>query len=143
MAPSSEDLVTAMIGAGCRMTPQRRAILDYLAGRADHPSAGQIHRGLSATVPSLSVATVYNTLATLVDLGLLREIEFAGVDNRYDTNLGPHINLVCLRCGSIEDFEHEARVPSLRIQAELGFETKETRVEARGICARCLGNTGE
>jgi Fur family peroxide stress response transcriptional regulator len=136
-ARSPNQMIEAFRTTGRRMTPQRRAILSYLAGRTDHPSARKIYRTLSPREPSLSLATVYNTLAVLVDLGLVREIEFEAVDNRYDTNLAPHLNLVCVRCGSILDFEHGLPVSPDTIQAELGFEVVDVRLEYRGFCAAC------
>ena len=101
MIHTRDDIVAALRAAGRRITPQRMAIVEYLAGRSDHPSARQIHHDLEDRMPSVSVATVYNTLASLVELGLLREVEFESADNRYDTNLAPHINLVCTACGAI------------------------------------------
>ena len=133
--------------SGRRITPQRRAILGYVAGRSDHPSARQIHRGLSSRLPRPSLATVYNTLTALVELGLVREVDFEATDNRYDTNLEPHINLVCVRCGSICDVDHDLPIPPETIRSELGFEAVDFRIEYRGFCSRCrasgIADTGE
>lgn len=81
---------------------------------------------------------VYNTLATLVDLELIREIEFEGTDNRYDTNLAPHMNLVCTACGAIIDVDQRLPVSPDMIRRSHGFEVVVLRIECRGICARCL-----
>ncbi len=89
----------------------------------------------------MSLATVYNTLATLVELGLLKELEFEAEDNRYDTNVSPHINLVCTSCGEISDFERRPPVSSDEIRKALGFETTGIRMEYQGICARCRSET--
>lgn len=137
MAESRQELVAAMRQAGRRITVQRRAVLEYLADRSDHPSAGQIYRDLAPRVASLSLATVYNTLTALVEMGLLREIEFAVADNRYDTNLTPHINLVCVRCDSITDLDQPLPVSTEDIEARLGFKAVEFRIEYRGLCSRC------
>jgi Fur family peroxide stress response transcriptional regulator len=136
-ALSQEDMIATFKGSGRRMTPQRRAIIDYLAGRTDHPSARQIFQHLSPTLSSLSLATVYNTLAALVDLELIREVEFEAADNRYDTNVAPHLNLVCTRCGTITDVAHELPIPPETIRSELGFEVSDFRLEYRGSCAAC------
>ena len=134
---SQGEMMAAFEASGRRITPQRRAILGYVAGRSDHPSARQIHRGLSSLLPRPSLATVYNTLAALVELGLIREVDFEATDNRYDTNLAPHINLVCVRCGSIGDIDHDLPVPPAAIRSELGFEAVYFRIEYRGHCATC------
>jgi len=131
------DIVAALRAAGRRITPQRMAIVEYLAGRSDHPSARQIHRELEVRSSGVSLATVYNTLASLVELGLLREVGFESADNRYDTNLAPHINLVCTVCGTIVDLDHDPPMSAREIRNRVGFETTEIRMESRGICKSC------
>lgn len=136
-ALSRDDMNAAFRKSGRRMTPQRRAIVEHLACRIDHPSARQIYNHLSSRLSSLSLATVYNTLAVLVRLGLIREIEFEAADNRYDTNLAPHLNLVCVRCRSIQDVKLELPVAPETIRGEFGFEVHDVRFEFRGVCAAC------
>jgi Fur family peroxide stress response transcriptional regulator len=136
-ALSRDDMTAAFKRSGRRMTPQRRAIIGHLAGRTDHPSARQIYAHLSPRLSSLSLATVYNTLATLVGQGLIREVDFEAADNRYDTNLAPHLNLVCIHCGTITDVHHELPLPRETIRVELGFEVVDSRFEYRGFCAAC------
>ncbi|MCK5426958.1 MAG: transcriptional repressor, partial [Thermodesulfovibrionia bacterium] len=47
---------------GIKLTPQRIAILNYLSGITTHPSAEQIYKAVSKEFPTMSFATVYNTL---------------------------------------------------------------------------------
>ncbi len=140
-ATSKDDMAAALGEAGLRVTRQRQAIIDCLAGRNDHPSARRIYRDLERADTRLSLATVYNTLATLVELGVLAEMEFEGSDNRYDTNLTPHLNLVCTGCGAIADLVSELPAEPSAVRGEVGFETTGYRLEYRGICARCRART--
>ena len=119
------------------MTRQRHSIIEYLAGRDDHPSARQVFSALQAAESQMSLATVYNTLATLVELGFLREMEFEAEDNRYDTNVSPHINLVCSACGDITDVDRKPPISAEEIRTALGFETTSIRMEYQGVCASC------
>jgi Fur family peroxide stress response transcriptional regulator len=130
-------IVAALRSAGRRITLQRMAILEHLAGRSDHPSARQIHNELEDLKVHVSLATVYNTLASLVELGLLKEVEFESVDNRYDTNLASHINLVCTSCGAIVDVDHEPPLSAREIQDRTGFDTSEIKIEYCGTCKSC------
>jgi Fur family peroxide stress response transcriptional regulator len=134
---SKEQIVTAVQASGRRMTRQRSAIIEYLDGRDDHPSARQIFAAVQTGESQMSLATVYNTLATLVELGLLKEMEFETGDNRYDTNLSPHINLVCTACGVITDFDRRPPVSTNEIRRVLGFDTTGIRMEYQGVCAQC------
>ena len=137
MAHTRDHMIETLRDAGYRLTRQRVTIINCLAGRDDHPSAREIYRGLPRSSPRTSLATVYNTLRTLVELGLIREMDFEAVDNRYDTNVGPHINLVCTMCGEITDFDHELPVSPEEIRGRLGFEAVDCRMEYRGVCAHC------
>jgi Fur family peroxide stress response transcriptional regulator len=122
---------------GYRITKQRRAIVEYLACRTDHPSAQQIYRDLQPDYSFISLATVYNTVNTLVNLGLIKELDFEHSENRYDTNLNPHINLVCTSCGTITDYLLDLPVSYKTIQSKHGFTIEDYRMEYRGICRSC------
>ena len=119
------------------MTRQRQAIIECLAARNDHPSARQVFSAVRSGESRASLATVYNTLATLVELGFLEELEFESGDNRYDTNVSPHINLVCTACGVITDFDRKPPVSIEEIRKVLGFSTTAIRMEYQGVCAHC------
>lgn len=136
---TQEEMFDALKSGGGRITGQRKAIVEYLAGRTDHPSARQIYEAVHEYEPNLSLTTVYNTLGTLVGKGLIREIEFNEVENRFDTNLSPHANLVCSGCGLIIDFDQSLPVSTSEVLHKTGFEAKEFRVEYRGLCAVCRG----
>lgn len=136
---TARQMEDALRAGGGRITRQRRAILVFLAGRRDHPSVRQIYRALRRRESDLSRATVYNTVRRLVETGVLRAIGFEAGDNRFDTNLAPHLNLICTACGTIDDLEHELPVTPAEVERRLGFVATEYRVEVRGTCARCLG----
>jgi Fur family peroxide stress response transcriptional regulator len=137
MRKSKDAILRELKKAGYRMTKHRRTIIDFIAERQDHPSVRQIYNKIKINDPGISLATVYNTLNLLVELKLLKEIDFEESDNRYDTNLAPHLNLVCTICGSIIDFEYDIPVTPDVVQAKKGFVTKEYRMEYRGICNNC------
>ncbi|MCB9152700.1 MAG: transcriptional repressor [Caldilineae bacterium] len=101
----SEKLQHALRSAGYRMTPQRLAICDVLAASDDHPTPYVVYERVRVQVPTVSVATVYNTLGALRDLGAIVEIGLGRSEAHYEPNLAPHANLICLQCGRISDFE--------------------------------------
>lgn len=129
-------MLHALKEAGFRLTQQRKAIIEFVAEREDHPSARQIFEALKAKT-DISFATIYNTLETLVKIDLLKEIDFEHNENRYDTNLIPHLNLVCIQCGSIQDVEFKLPVTPQQVMADTKFTTTSYRLEYMGICAKC------
>ena len=138
-AVPQERLIQALREAGLRLTPQRLAICRYLAATDTHPTTREIYRALKPEYPSLSLATVYNTLSALVELGAIHALGDAGDDTtHYDADIEPHINLVCVRCHRIFDLPHGA-VAELEQQAaeQTGFRIFGARVVYYGLCPEC------
>ncbi|MFO7736833.1 MAG: Fur family transcriptional regulator, partial [Desulfatiglandaceae bacterium] len=102
---SEEELKEVLRTSGCRITRQRSAILRYIASTDTHPSARRVFEEARKAFPGLSLATVYNTLETLARMGLVKVMDFQATDNRHETNVYPHINLICTMCGAIHDFD--------------------------------------
>lgn len=124
---------------GYRLTPQRMAIFRALAESDRHPSAYDLYEQLKADYPMLGLATVYKTLELLEEMG---EVTLTGVGdgNRYEPNRHPHVNLVCTRCGRIQDLL-DPLVEQLQSQVSLrsGFNIQGARVEYYGVCPACQG----
>jgi Fur family peroxide stress response transcriptional regulator len=129
----------ALQRAGLRLTPQRRAVCEYLAAASDHPSPYQVFADITQAHPEISRATVYNTLNTLQQLGAIVELSFGADHTHYDTNPEPHINLICLRCHTIEDYAGSLPLAELSgsILHETGFQTAAAKVDLIGFCALC------
>lgn len=124
--------------AGIKLTHQRLEIFREVAQTHEHPDAETIFRAVQQRVPTVSLDTVYRTLWTLHDLGLVTTLGPQRGAVRFDANLEPHHHYVCERCGSIRDFEsHELsalRMPDAvrRLGSVVG-----AHVEVRGICSPC------
>jgi Fe2+ or Zn2+ uptake regulation protein len=119
------------------MTRQRRIILQHLSEHEGHPSASQIFQDLTKVEPKVGVATVYNTLGVLTRLGYLKVLEFDSHENRYETNLEPHINLICRSCGKILDMPNSWPLEETVAENMQGFSVSDTRFECYGQCPAC------
>lgn len=121
---------------GIKLTPQRLAILDFLDGNTAHPSVEEIYREVSGRFPTMSVATVYNTLEALAERGSVLALTIDPQKKRYDPNTQHHHHLICTRCKKIEDVhaDFDLAVPGIR---ENGFELKGSHVEFYGLCPQC------
>lgn len=136
---SDKTLVGKLKRAGLRVTPQRLAIYRALVSTDVHPSAQTVFAQLQHSLPSLSQATVYNTLQTLASHGLIQRMGEVGDGAvRYDGNPIPHVNLVCTVCYEIMD-EYQISVADIteQVAARSGFEARDVRVTLYGICAHC------
>jgi Fur family peroxide stress response transcriptional regulator len=86
-----------------KLTPQRIAVYNYLKSSTEHPSAETIYKSLQELYPTMSLATVYKALKTLVEIGLVQEINVGEGNFRYDGNVCAHPHIQCLSCGKVDD----------------------------------------
>ncbi|MHA1136910.1 MAG: Fur family transcriptional regulator [Candidatus Thorarchaeota archaeon] len=138
MLSSREEIAETIRKSGHRATSQRIVIYEALWKAGSHPNVSDIHKYASKTDPTISLATVYKNLQLFSEIGLVREMGFRDGSTRYDPDVDFHINLVCNKCGSIEDFDcvsFEEIVPNLRQRA--GFEVLSHNFEVRGLCSEC------
>lgn len=133
------DYLNALKNGGYRITDQRRAVCDYLARTESHPTPSEVFAQVSAGHPEISRATVYNTLNALRDLGAIVEISVGGDHTHYDTNPEPHVNLVCLRCGDVDDYAGDVPLDALyaTVRSQTGFQAVSAQVQMVGFCGEC------
>lgn len=132
------NLTNALQQGGYRLTPQRLAICRHLAASREHPSPGQVYESVRDEQPAVSLATVYNTLEILRDLGQIIEIPSGAEGVRYETDLSPHANLICMQCGCIVDLPLDclsAAEAAIRMVSD--FELRRLRVDGFGRCSAC------
>jgi len=108
LRPNREGIAKRFKGAGLKFTHQRLAIYEAVASTVTHPSVDAIYARVKDADPMLSLNTVYTTLETLKELGLVREMRFLDAAARYDANVEDHHHVICLGCREIEDFEDPA-----------------------------------
>lgn len=124
--------------ANIRITPQRRAILEFMIEHRVHPTADEIYRALADRFPNMSVATVYNNLRLFVRLGFVQELNYGDASSRFDFGSQHHYHAICNKCGKIVDFFYPGLEDVEMAAGKLtGFEIEEHRLEVYGICPEC------
>lgn len=99
---------------GLRPTAQRMVIADFLLHTHSHPTADEVLAAVEKSLPcALSRATVYNTLNSLVDAGVIREVLTDPGKTRYDANISEHHHFVDSKTGQVLDVPGEL-VPKLK-----------------------------
>ncbi|MGQ9645880.1 MAG: Fur family transcriptional regulator [Thermodesulfobacteriota bacterium] len=128
--------------SGLKLTPQRLAILDYLDGNKTHPSAEEVYKAVSKKFPTMSLATVYNTLMVLKQRGLIRELTMDPAKMRYDPQPAAHHHLICVDCRKIVDIHTRFRIHLPEMERE-GFEIVGNHIEFYGRCSKCKNKKHE
>lgn len=92
---------------GLKVTAHRMVIAEALMQTQRHPTADEVYQRVQSMLPAISRATVYNTLNTLVESGLVRAVSTEPGVTRYDANLEAHHHFVDTRTGQIYDIPWE------------------------------------
>ncbi len=119
---------------GMRVTRQRLAILLALADAEDHPSAEDLLVRSRRYDASVSLATVYRTLAVLEQRGTVLRNEFEGSGARFELANAPHHDhLIDLDTGDVVEFRSD-KIERLQaeIATELGYELVHHRLQLYG-----------
>lgn len=133
-----QQFITACRSARLKVTHQRTEIYRHLLVRADHPSAETLHKRMLATLPSISLDTVYRTLATLEQHGLVTRIQTAESQARFEAAYKPHHHLICSRCKQVMDFHWPAIVSiDLPAIADQWGQIESKTIVMYGVCKNC------
>ena len=134
-----DGLLARLKSTGHRITPQRLAIIKILIDSREHPSVEQIYRQVQKDFTTTSLATVYNTLERLKEMGEVLELPFSGGSHYDGRNPRPHPHLVCTVCGAIEDLDIDLGPAAEEVAAKRGYADVHHRLEFYGVCPRCQG----
>jgi Fur family peroxide stress response transcriptional regulator len=118
------------------------AILDYLEGNTEHPSADDIYQAVLKKFPMISFATVYTTLAALRKKGKLLELTADPDKKHYDPETKSHSHLLCDSCKRIFDIPVEYTLV-LPENIKRNFTITTSHIEFHGICPECKKNGAE
>ncbi len=122
------------------VTAQRLAIAEVVLSAERHLSAEDIAAEVTARGRHVGTATVYRTIDTLLESGLIVERDFGEGFRRFEParDIPNHEHLVCSVCGKVEEFRDERLERMTTIVAESrGFARQSHRLVIHGVCADC------
>jgi Fe2+ or Zn2+ uptake regulation protein len=140
-------MLAGVRASGLKLTPQRIAIVREIAADPTHPTAQELFERLRPTLPTMSFATVYNTLDALASAGLCAALSLSPGASRFDPNMRAHYHAVCDRCGLVRDVPADAERPEEPAvlsapNAAPGFRVRAVERIYRGLCADCARSPG-
>jgi Fur family peroxide stress response transcriptional regulator len=128
-----DALAQRLADSGLRSTPQRELIYRVLLDKRDHPTADQVFTRVKAELPGISLATVYNCLETLVQCGLVKQVNLERAPTRYCPNLHPHAHFHDERTGATHDIDLPPSILSeLHAVLPPGYEAAGVEITFRG-----------
>jgi Fur family transcriptional regulator, peroxide stress response regulator len=138
MKISLENLSNRLKEQHISVTPQRLEILKTIVSRYDHPSADNIYQEVRKNLPMISFNTVYKTLETFCQLGLIIKVNPLHEVARYDGNTSPHTHMICTHCHTVQDLHwhwpDEIKLPN---PSAMNFKVDCVAVHLFGLCQDC------
>ncbi|MBE7515257.1 MAG: transcriptional repressor [Chloracidobacterium sp.] len=116
-------------------------MLSVIRESHDHLTANEVFSEAKAKLPTISFATVYNSLRFLKDTGHIAELQFGNGASRYDRTTVRHDHAICTGCGKLVDID--MKVSGEMIEAasrQCGFEPESLEFTLRGKCPECAHN---
>jgi Fur family ferric uptake transcriptional regulator len=135
------DVPARLRASGLRWTPQRRALVEVLAGTTGHVTGAELVERCRERDPGTIPSTVYRTLDVLEELGIVAHAH--GVDGREEFHVLPaaeHGHLHCTNChGAWEVDAGEARQLVAALERSRGFRVQLSHLSISGLCSECRG----
>ena len=135
MNTNMEELLLTLSQKGIQPSIQRLKILEALSAERNHPNASMLYERLVREMPTISKTTIYNTLNTFSEKGLISQLTITPDEVRYDGETRPHHHFLCKACGAILDVEVRCEVAA-RLEIE-GHSIDEVHGYFRGDCRDC------
>ena len=136
---TTDVLAQKLSDSGLRATPQREVVFNTLLNKRDHPTADEVYARVRHDMPTISLATVYNCLETLVQCNLVRAVNFERGPTRYCPNLRPHAHFHDEQTGATYDIDLPANVLE-KVNAVLpqGYDASSVEIIFRGKAANSI-----
>jgi Fe2+ or Zn2+ uptake regulation protein len=123
------------------LTRQRETVLDVILSSHEHLTANEVFAEAKSKLPTISFATVYNSLRFLKDAGHIAEIQFGNGASRFDKCTHRHDHALCTSCGKLVDIEMEIPADIVKRAAKYSnFRPETLEFTLRGLCPQCSSN---
>jgi Fur family peroxide stress response transcriptional regulator len=133
-----DEMIARLHECDFRLTAQRMELVRLVASSEDHPNAIQLYNKVSERFPTMSLATVYKTLALLKKEDQVLEIDLHD-ESHYDGNRpDPHPHLVCTNCNRIVDGDFNLPQEAIQhLEVASGYQIHHPKVIFFGVCPEC------
>jgi Fur family transcriptional regulator, peroxide stress response regulator len=120
------------------LTRQREVVLQVIRDEKEHLTANEVFDKAKQLLPSISFATVYNSLRYLKEAGHIAEISFGNGAARFDSMTSRHDHAICTKCGKLVDMELDLPAELVALAAEYSrFQPESLELTLRGLCPDC------
>lgn len=123
---------------GIKASYPRTRIYEHISALSDYPTATMVYNDLTSAIPSLSKATVYNTLNLFVEKNIIRAINIESKETRYTIrNTQNNTNFKCKECNKLIDFFFNMDEEISKLPSMMGCDIHNLQVNLKGVCEEC------
>lgn len=143
MAYTASALKAELNERGWRMTPQREIMLETFQHlpKGEHLSAEDLRDVLKEEGEQVSLSTIYRNLKLMARMGILRELELAEGQKRYEINQPSphhHHHLICVRCNKTIEFKNDSVLKAgARTAKKSGYQLLDCQLTIHAVCPTC------
>lgn len=119
-----------------KATPQRIAIMRLMQERG-HISIEDLYAAIRQKFASISLATLYKNIHTMMGVQLVREVKMPGQKAKYEIEKAPHAHILCTECGEFKDIEVDSEQLLKKAVDESGYKANEVAIVISGTCPEC------
>jgi len=119
-----------------KATPQRVAIIE-LMDHSGHISIDELYRDIRKKFVSISLATLYKNIHSMMSANLIREVKISGQKDKYEMEKASHAHIVCKACGELKDVPFD---PALLMEETIkisDYRADEVSIVISGVCPKC------
>jgi Fur family ferric uptake transcriptional regulator/Fur family peroxide stress response transcriptional regulator len=120
------------------LTRQRGVVLEVVRASDDHLTASEVYEAARKLLPTISYATVYNSLRYLKETAAIKEITFGNGASRFDKETLRHDHAICSECGKLVDIDLPETVDLMTAAARRSrFKPESIHLTLVGRCPDC------
>lgn len=145
LQPGAETMscLETLKSRGCRLTPQRRLIIEIIHDAGSHLTAEEIINHVQKRMPGVNKSTIYRTLELLEQYNCVIRSE---KDDRFiyhHAEDGHHHHLVCTNCGATIECNEDLFAPlEKRLAETYRFKVEFQHMVIPGLCPSCQIKNG-
>lgn len=119
-----------------KATPQRIAIIEFMQ-YSGHISIDELFSLIRQKFASISLATLYKNIHTMMEVSLIREVKVPGMKSKYEIEKKPHAHALCKKCGELIDIPFDSTQLLKNTAQESNYIADEVSIVISGICPKC------
>jgi len=130
------DFVASLKANNLKVTPQRLTIIEELY-KNGHMNIDELYVNLKKKFPSISLATIYKNINSMIDILYVSEVKIPNKKSVYELTKEEHSHLVCNKCNSILDIDLNLSTIKDEASKKSGFNLAKSSVVFTGLCPKC------